>query len=351
MRRLQRLVHLRELLPSGTVVVPVAALELTAAPWVANLDHVEAGARDVQLDLQDGVCVAIDDPIRVFGVVAGPCAAAHDEVLILPCGQALEKIIIGQDLVQITSATNFRPRHGPQPSEPGVRVVRVLLPLVGVRIELAIAPPPALGLADRVLLPATGQEAERVAGGTAVDIVPTAAVSGDGLLQVGDPQLAVDARRATEEAVAVRGEAEALVDLDVHLAPGLEVPKGDHILVRPLIGPGLEVRGPAEEPRDGPVVLRQGGDRREEPAIPDAALGDVARVDLADDRDAGHIRNAAASTRAHGPAQGVALVLEVVRVLVGLDLHLLLQCLVLGFDEGEGVPRAILNPEAAARPP
>ena len=51
--------------------------------------------------------------------------------------------------------------------------------------------------------------------------------------------------------------------------------------------PGLdvEVHGLPEEARDGAVELSQRGNGAEEPAVPDAALGDVGRVDVACSRD------------------------------------------------------------------
>merc|ERR1740121_667310 len=79
-----RLLHFRELGPAWPVVVPLAGLELSFAPWVAYFDQVPVGSAGVAHAAEDGVRMAVHDTVCVLGIGAGLGAATHDVILVVP---------------------------------------------------------------------------------------------------------------------------------------------------------------------------------------------------------------------------------------------------------------------------
>mmetsp|Transcript_9513 Transcript_9513/g.43277 ORF Transcript_9513/g.43277 Transcript_9513/m.43277 type:complete len:480 (-) Transcript_9513:247-1686(-) len=291
----ERLLHARVFVPARAVVVPVPVLELAVPVRVPHLHHVEAGPGDVFERPQHRVRVPVDDAVGILGVVPGAPRAGTDDVVVrVPRGDLLEQVVRGDIAVDTAVlGAHVGPLHGPNGAGGFLDRAVLRLPLVLVRVVLAEATVHAVVAAtDRVHLLAPGQDAPRVRALPAVDLVPTAAVHRESLLQVTHPQLAVVARGGAEELARVpRVRGEALVDDHVHGLPRAEVVQRHVVLVRRFTRHVLDpAGGVGEEFVHRAVELGERGDGGEQPAVADLALVDVVRVDIADDLEARDVR-------------------------------------------------------------
>mmetsp|Transcript_95960 Transcript_95960/g.248126 ORF Transcript_95960/g.248126 Transcript_95960/m.248126 type:complete len:300 (-) Transcript_95960:902-1801(-) len=201
--RLADALDLRVALPACTVVGPHARRELALAPRVAHLDEVELRARSVVEASDHGVRVS--DAVRgaAVGAHLGLGASRHDVVLIVPGAHALEHLVLADLGLYADFAVVRRPGHRPESLEALARRVVQILPKIGVRVTRAEALEAVTVVHEGVLVLAAGQHPPRMRAVAALQLVPAAAVDGEGLLQVAGPQLRVGAGLAAEEAAVI----------------------------------------------------------------------------------------------------------------------------------------------------
>ena len=125
-------------------------------------------------------------------------------------------------------------------------------PLTRIRVVRPVAPILAVPhLPYRELLPAASQQRPRMRALAAINLVPTAAVRRDGLLQIGRPELPVLREVAPKQPCAVRPPSQPLVYRHVDLGPRGHVVEGDDVLVGLIPGHQTWVRIEGEGEGEG----------------------------------------------------------------------------------------------------
>jgi hypothetical protein len=131
--------------------------------------------------------------------------------------------------------------------------------------------------ADDILIAAASQQTPSMRAGSTVDLVPTAAMHSNSLLQVADPKLTKSTGRTTEEAAAAcsSSTAKTFVDGDVNRNPRPQVIKSEGVLVRAVAGQASPFGRLREEPFDNTIMLGKGRDGRQQPTVTNSTLKDI----------------------------------------------------------------------------
>mmetsp|Transcript_145587 Transcript_145587/g.378633 ORF Transcript_145587/g.378633 Transcript_145587/m.378633 type:complete len:256 (+) Transcript_145587:225-992(+) len=222
LERFQGLLHVRVIVPTLTIIIPLPTTELSMTPRITDLDHVETVLTNISADIQDGVGMTINDAVRVIRVRAVLGAATHDKVGLLPRDHPRKQLRTCQLLVLTSTTTDIRPIHGPQIDLLGtmVEVVCQLDPLSSIAVQESKALEAAFAIVlDVVHRLAPCQRHEPLNDSTSDDICPTTGMLGHGFFDVGSPQVTLNAGHATHETTCVWIRAQTLVNHHIHLRP------------------------------------------------------------------------------------------------------------------------------------